>query len=68
MSLAMTKGVGKAKVNVTAVGCTVCGTEHASGWSVARQIKVSIGLKQGTVDIHICDECKKAKKRKKVMA
>ncbi len=64
MSLAMTKSVGKAKVNITATGCIECGSEHGTGWSVARQIKVSIGLKRGTVDIHICDECKKRRKTK----
>jgi hypothetical protein len=61
MSLAMTKSVGKAKVNITATGCMACGTEHGTGWSIARQMPVTIGLKRGMVNIHICDECRKKK-------
>ena len=49
--------VGEASISVESKGCTVCGTEWASGWAVARSVPVTIGNRRLTVEVSICAEC-----------
>lgn len=54
---AMTIKYGKAKLEIKSEGCIDCGTNHSSGWTVAKKIKVQVGLKTFEAPVHRCADC-----------
>jgi hypothetical protein len=65
MSIGFSTTVGKTKINVEAKGCVKCGSEHASGWAFYQVVPIIIGNLHGTVNISICADCLKNKKKGK---
>lgn len=58
----------KTKIQIQAKGCIQCGSEHSSGWFVAEQAKVTVGLLHCehfvTIDLHICSACQATTKQR----
>jgi len=50
---------GKAKLEIKSEGCIDCGTHHSSGWTVAKKIKVQVGMKTFEAPVHRCADCQK---------
>lgn len=65
MSIAVSKSIGKAKINIEVKGCTECGTEFSAGWSIDRLVIVFIGNMRSDVPLLICADCRKKKGNKK---
>jgi hypothetical protein len=53
------KTVGKAKIQMQVAGCIDCGTEHSSGWTVAKVIEVKVGTQSFQAQIYRCADCLK---------
>ena len=55
---------GKSRLNIQVTGCTECGTEYSTGWSVAEVVEVKINNRKPiSVTVSICDDCKKKNKK-----
>ncbi len=57
------KTIGKAKIDLSIRGCIDCGTEHSSGWEVARTVDVAIAGKVYQGQIHRCADCSRKKQK-----
>lgn len=49
--------VGKTKIRIEVEGCTECGTEYSTGWSILKTIPVKVGATTYQVGISICAGC-----------
>jgi len=54
--------IGKTKIEIKVSGCKLCGTQYSRAWYVVDTLTVTIDKKKiVTLEIHICDDCRKAK-------